>query len=55
MSIKGGGEETTLLATDDMRAAARRVREQAAAEPRDDVEEPRTGRAAESVWLGSRS
>jgi chromosome partitioning protein len=47
MSIKGGGEETTLLATDDMRAAARRVREQGAAEPRDDVEEPRTGRAAD--------
>jgi chromosome partitioning protein len=47
MSISGGAEDSTLLATDDMRAAARRTREGIAPDPRDDVEEPRAGRAAD--------
>jgi chromosome partitioning protein len=47
MSINGGGEDSTLVATDDMRAAARRTRDGTAADPREDAEEPRTGRAVD--------
>ena len=52
MSTKGKGEDSTLIAVDDMRAAARRTRETAPVEVRDDVEEPRpSGRAADPATL----